>query len=286
MPYPESIQQQLEQVWRSPDPALLEKLRKTQFVAHNIPLTADECTRPGEPLIAQSPRTVAIHESLQRFIGADLAGKTALDLGCLEGGLSFELRRAGLTVLGVEGRAENHERCLLIRQYYRLLGGLEFARSDVREFRPARTFDAVVCSGLLYHLDDPAAYIAELGRLTAAGGLLYLDTHVAPEDACLALCEYHTWLSGFKAGMSAGIPIRYREYREDTSLPESSIGNDCSVWMDLNSHLELLFAAGFTRIFELHGYFGAGEQALKQRYCRRYFVALKEPPHADATMTA
>jgi 2-polyprenyl-3-methyl-5-hydroxy-6-metoxy-1,4-benzoquinol methylase len=280
MPYPETIQQQLEQVWRSPDMPVLDKLRKTQFVAHSIPLTADESTRPGEPLISQSPRTIAIHESLQRFMGPDLAGKTALDLGCLEGGLSFELRRAGLTVLGVEGRAENYERCLLIRHYYRALGGLEFAHSDVREFRPARTFDAVVCSGLLYHLDDPAAYIGELGRLTSPGGMLYLDTHVAPEDACLASSEYHAWLSGLKTGTAGGIAIRYREYSEDISLPESSIGNTYSVWMDLNSHLELMFDAGFNRIFELHGYFGAGEQELKQRYCRRYFVALKgtHPP--------
>lgn len=276
MPYPETIQQQLEQVWRSPDAAALDRLRTTQFVAHNIPLTADEGTRPGEPLISESPRTIAIHESLERFIGPDLAGKTALDVGCLEGGLSFELRRAGLTVLGVEGRAENYERCLLVRQYYGALGGLEFAHSDVREFRPARTFDVVVCSGLLYHLDDPAAYIGELGRLTSPGGMLYLDTHVAPEDARLPASEYRAWLSGFKTGTAGGLPIRYREYREDISLPESSIGNTCSVWMDLDSHLELLFAAGFARTFELHGYFGAGEQELKQRYCRRYFVALKQ----------
>jgi len=275
MAYPEHLQQKVEQAWRTPDPAILARLRQTPFVAHNIPLTQTEATRPGEPLISESPRTVAIHESLRRFAGPDLAGKTALDLGCLEGGLSFELRRAGLDVLGVEGRTENYEKCLFIRAHYAALGGLEFVHSDVRAFHPPHAFDVVVCSGLLYHLDQPAAYIAELARLTKPGGMLYLDTHVAPEDEGLPACEFAASLSAMKTATAQGVPIRYREYSEDVALPESSIENSYSVWMDTASHLEVMFAAGFTRVFELNGYFGAGEQALKQRYCRKYFVALR-----------
>ena len=275
MPYPDHLQEKVEQTWRSPDPSVLARLRETQFVAHNLPLTQGECTRPGEPLISESPRTIAIHESLQRFAGGDLAGKTALDLGCLEGGLSFELRRAGLDVLGVEGRAENYEKCLLIRAHYAALGGMEFVHSDVRVFQPKRAFDVVVCSGLLYHLDDPAAYIAELARLTKPGGMLYLDTHVAPEDVDLPGCEFAPFLSELKTAAVDRIRIRYREYSENVELPESSIDNRFSVWMDTASHLEVMFEAGFTRIFELHGYFGPGEQALKRKYCRKYFVALK-----------
>jgi 2-polyprenyl-3-methyl-5-hydroxy-6-metoxy-1,4-benzoquinol methylase len=275
MTYPHQIQQKVEQVWRSPDVAILTRLRQAQFVAHNIPLSQTEGTRPGEPLIAESPRTIAIHESLRRFAGPDLAGKTALDLGCLEGGLSFELRRAGLDVLGVEGRAENYQKCLMIRAYYAALGRMEFVHSDVRTFHPRQPFDIVVCSGLLYHLDEPASYIHELGRLTQPGGMLYLDTHVAPEDADLPACEFAGFVSELKTTTVGGGRIRYREYSEDVALPESSIGNRYSVWMDTASHLEVLFAAGFTRVFELNGYFGPGEQALKQRYCRKYFVALR-----------
>jgi 2-polyprenyl-3-methyl-5-hydroxy-6-metoxy-1,4-benzoquinol methylase len=275
MPYPDHLQQKVEQAWRSPDLEVLNELRQAQFVAHNIPLTRTEGTRPGEPLIAESPRTIAIHESLQRFAGPDLDGKTAVDLGCLEGGLSFELRRAGLEVLGVEGRAENYEKCLLVRAYYAAMGGMEFVHSDVRAFQPKQAFDVVVCSGLLYHLERPAAYIAQLARLTKPGGMLYLDTHVAPEDEGLRACAFAASLSPLKTETVEGVSIRYREYSEDVALPESSIDNSYSVWMDAASHLEVMFAAGFTRIFELNGYFGAGEQALKQRYCRRYFVALK-----------
>jgi 2-polyprenyl-3-methyl-5-hydroxy-6-metoxy-1,4-benzoquinol methylase len=275
MPYPGHLQQKVEQAWHSPDLSVLAQLRQAQFVAHNIPLTQTERTRPGEPLISESPRTIAIHESLQRFAGPDLAGKTAVDLGCLEGGLSFELRRAGLEVLGVEGRAENYQKCLLVRTNYAALGGMEFVHSDVRAFQPKQAFDVVVCSGLLYHLDQPAAYLSELARLTEPGGMLYLDTHVAPDDEGLPACEFAGSLSALKTATIAGTQIRYREYSEDVALPESSIDNSYSVWMDIASHLEVMFAAGFTRVFELNGYFGAGEQALKQRFCRRYFVALK-----------
>ena len=275
MPRDKLIEERIRAAWDDVDGAALRRLRDAQFVAHNIPLTRTLCTRPGEPLISESPRTVAIHESLERFVQGGLRGKTALDLGCLEGGLSFELWRAGLTVLGVEGRKENWQRCLLVRDHFRASGEMEFVHADVREFRPGKSFDVVVCSGLLYHLDDPAAYIGVLGELTAAGGMLYLDTHVAPEDGDLAECEYRELLSPWRSKAASDMEIRYREYAEDVTLPESSVGNRISLWMNGASHLELLCRAGFARVFELNGYFGQGESALKRRYARRHFVALK-----------
>lgn len=275
MPRDKLIEERIRAAHHDVDSLALQRLQDAQFVAHNIPLTETVCTRPGEPLISESPRTVAIHESLERFVPCGLRGKTAVDLGCLEGGLSFEMWRAGLTVLGVEGRKDNWQRCLLIRDHFRAAGEMEFVHADVREFRPNKSFDVVVCSGLLYHLDDPAAYIAVLGELTAAGGMLYLDTHVAPENVDMPECEFRESLSPWRSSLACGLEIRYREYLEDITLPESSVGNRVSLWMDGASHLDLLNRAGFGRVFELNGYFGEGEPALKRRYARRYFVALK-----------
>lgn len=260
-------------VWRAPDPVKLGRLTASRYVAHNIPLTEQIATRPGEELISDSPRIAAIRESLHRFVGPDLQGRTAVDLGCLEGGITFELWRAGLTVLGVEGRDENYRKCLLLQDYYQAQGGMEFLLADVRSFRPARPFDVVVCSGLLYHLDDPAAYIGTLGQMTAPGGMLYLDTHVAPQDP--AQCEFEQALSPIKTMEAGGITVRYCEFDEDTTKPESSIGNRSSIWMDTAAHLDLMYRAGFPRVFELNGYFGPDEQTLKRRYSRKYFVGLK-----------
>lgn len=259
-----------------PEPSLEARLRAAKFVAHNIPLSPTSCTRPGEPLIEASPRTKAIHDALRLFFPSGVHGKTAVDLGCLEGGLSYELWRAGLTVLGVEGRADNLERCLLVRDWFEAAGRMDFVQADVRDFRPGRTFDVVLCSGLLYHLDDPAAYIGELGKLTAPGGLLYLDTHVAPEDVDLPDCEYRGYLSPLKSKADGELTLRYREYAEDVTQAESSVGNPVSLWLDIASHVELMLRAGFSRVFEMHGYFGPGEMALKRRYARRYWVALKD----------
>lgn len=276
MPRDKLIEERIRATWHDPDTFSLQQLLKAQFISHNIPLAVALCTRPGEPLISESPRTVAIHESLERFVPDGLRGKTAVDLGCLEGGLSFELWRAGLTVLGVEGRKDNWQRCLLVRDYFRAQGEMEFVHADVRQFRPGKSFDVVVCSGLLYHLDDPAAYIAVLGELTSAGGMLYLDTHVAPEDVDLHECEFRESLSSWRSKPILDLEIRYREYAEDITLPESSVGNPISLWMDGASHLNLLNCAGFSRVFELNGYFGSGESALKRRYARRYFVGMKD----------
>ena len=276
MPRDKLVEDQIRAIWHDPDPMSFQQLQTMQFVAHNIPLNETLCTRPGEPLISESPRTIAIHESLERFVPGGLRGKTAVDLGCLEGGLSFELWRAGLTVLGVEGRKDNWERCLLVREHFRAGGKMEFLHADVRDFRPGKSFDVVVCSGLLYHLDDPAGYIAVLGELTSPGGMLYLDTHVAPEDADMPECEFRKCLSPLRSRSALDLEIRYREYLEDVTLPESSVGNPISLWMNGASHLELLHRAGFGRVFELNGYFGEGEPALKRRYARRYFVALKD----------
>ena len=275
MPRDKLVEDRIHSVWQDPDPILLQPLQTTQFVAHNIAITKTLCTRPGEPLISESPRTIAIHEALKHFLPGSLRGKTALDLGCLEGGLSFELWRAGLTVLGVEGRKDNWQRCLRIRDHFKTAGEMEFVHADVRDFNPGKSFDVVVCSGLLYHLDDPAAYIAALGELTATKGMLYLDTHVAPEDVDMPACEFRTALSSWRSKTVLDLEILYREYQEDISLPESSLNNPISLWMNTASHLELLHRAGFTRVFELNGYFGSGEPALKRRYARRYFVGLK-----------
>lgn len=275
MPYDPQIAQRVRAAWNNPESPALARLREAKFVAHNIPLDPASCTRPGEPLIEESPRTRAIHDALALFAPGTLRGKSAVDLGCLEGGLSFELWRAGLNVLGVEVRQDNLDRAALVREHFGAQGEMEFVRADVRHFNPGRTFDVVLCSGLLYHLDDPAAYIGTLGALTAPGGLLYLDTHVAPEDVEMADCEYRGYLSPLKTGEHDGLPVRWREYAEDVTQAESSIGNTVSLWLDLSSHVDLLLHAGFGRVFEMHGYFGPREMALKRRYARRYWAAVK-----------
>ena len=102
-----------------------------------------------------------------------------LELGSLEGGHSFQLAQAGLSVVAIEGRAENIERArfvqdlLAVRDVRFVEGDLE--RAKLTDFG---TFDAVFCLGLLYHLSRPWELIDQF-RDVAPG--LFVWTHYADE---------------------------------------------------------------------------------------------------------
>jgi SAM-dependent methyltransferase len=100
-----------------------------------------------------------------------------LELGSLEGGHTFELAAQGLRVTAVEGRPENAERARWVQQ---LLGvdSVEFVVADL-ETTPLRefgVFDAVMCSGLLYHLPRPWELLDQLADVAPR---TLISTHYA-----------------------------------------------------------------------------------------------------------
>lgn len=112
--------------------------------------------------------------------------KRILELGSLEGGHTFNLAgRPGVQrVLGVEGREESVEKARFVQG---VLGieNAEFAvanleTADLGEFGE---FDAVFCSGLLYHLPEPWALIEEVSNVSSN---LFIWTHYAIGDAAEA----------------------------------------------------------------------------------------------------
>jgi len=107
-------------------------------------------------------------------------GGTAIDVGCGTGRALPPLRDAvgpGGRVIGVDltpemlasaqSKVRADDRCALVLADAR---ALPFA---------AATADAVFAAGLVNHLPDPAAGLAELARVTRAGGLLILFHPVA-----------------------------------------------------------------------------------------------------------
>jgi hypothetical protein len=104
--------------------------------------------------------------------------RTILELGSLEGGQTFRLAaRPGTQVLAVEARAENIEKARFVQQELQI-PNVRFACADIERTRPGAfgTFDAIFCSGLLYHLGKPWEFLDSLRE--AAPGLL-LWTHYA-----------------------------------------------------------------------------------------------------------
>jgi len=108
----------------------------------------------------------------QRYsLPEDMTGKTFLDVGCWEGVNCAEaMTRGAKRVVGVdlctsEPLRENVERY-----------GFEFVQLDVlsEKWLELDSFDVVLCSGVLYHVENVISLLFRLRRVT--GALLVLET--------------------------------------------------------------------------------------------------------------
>lgn len=101
--------------------ALREHIARRPWTSHNIRLNDDVTTVPGQPDFLETDlRLKAILRDLGLCFGDDLAGIRIADLGCLEGGFSLALARRGAQVLGIEARALNLEKCMLLKEQFDL----------------------------------------------------------------------------------------------------------------------------------------------------------------------
>ncbi len=279
---------------RHPRAELLAAIRRQHWTSHNIRLTAEETTlqEPGLEPIGDEGRTRVILETIREMGSGppaarrSLAGLRLLDLGCLEGGLALEMAGHDMEVLGVEGRRSNYEKCLLIEEYFDL-PNLRFAHLDVRRLSPEEhgTFDAVLCCGLLYHLADPFSFLGLLGSLTRDGGVLFVDTHVAPATpAELAECRLAGQLSAlesFSGAETIAYPGRWSQ-EHTTELgedePWDSISNPRSFWPTFESLVRCLYYSGFRYISNIFGTFNIGREfGLRREFSRVYCAARKVP---------
>jgi SAM-dependent methyltransferase len=204
------------------------------------------------------------HEVLMRIASQELdgrfAGKRVLDLGCLEGYFSVECALQGATVLGVEGKIINVKKCEFVKSVLRL-DDVTFVKDDAMRVTRERygSFDVVLALGLLYHLEDPFSFLANMAELCE--GFMLLDTHVALLDDAEAVPPgWEIELSPLKEFAFRGETYRGRLYREfapsDTTVVKefsitSSLENELSVWLTEASLVDLLHDAGFEQTAKL-----------------------------------
>ncbi len=264
----------------------LDELLALDWTSHTIEIAPGVQTRPGQPLLRDEVRTRAVMRELRRHAMRDGRGdgRRALDLGCLEGGFTVELARAGFDALGVEGRASNFAKCEALARHL-ALPGLRFELRDVKALDEAThgRFDAVLCLGLLYHLDDPMAFVEHLAReLTTPNAVMFLDTHVAPPDEA-ALAGF-----GGRAALSPLVTLAHRghdhagrwyhEY-DGAQAPDeawTSVSNARSFWPTEPALIAALLRGGWDRVYTIYGTFEIGEEfALRRQYSRAWYVAVK-----------
>lgn len=277
MTEPDSAESKVQRALRNPDLPALAAIRNQVWTGHNIPLSESESTRgPQYGLIGDDPRTVAIKRLVRRFAGPK-ANLRVADLGSLEGGVSFELAREGWDVTGIEGRKSNFEKAEMIRRYFGL-PNLRFELRDVKGIGAGDgPFDAVACCGLLYHLDDPFGFLRTLRQITAPDGLLFIDTHIAPEDPAAHGGTYAAQLS--PATTLHGYEGRWFTEPSETLLDRqwSAVSNERSFWPTRRSLIRAIHHAGFPSILELFGMFEIdGEFALRDQYSRVWLAAMRE----------
>ena len=268
---------------------LLSQLQQQDWTSHNIVLTPKLSTLSNTiPLIGDDTRTQVIRKNLQIFQkNKKYNQQRALDLGCLEGGLTIEMAKLGFDSLGIEGQASNYQKCQLLKDYFSW-SNLDFLLADVKQLTPKNqgVFDVILCCGLLYHLDEPVPFLAQLETLMHAQGFLFLDTHIAPEDEDLAICH-------FKDGLSEMVEINHQGYiysgrwfleynDESEKKPWTSVSNKKSFWLTHDSLIRALSHAGFSHIYKPYGSFELEEEfKLRQIYSRLYLIAIKDSYFAN-----
>jgi 2-polyprenyl-3-methyl-5-hydroxy-6-metoxy-1,4-benzoquinol methylase len=272
------------QKWAAPDQNILEKIKAAKWTSHNISLTQTVSTMKSDDigLISDDTRTKTIKKNLYILVSREgsLSGLRLIDLGCLEGGVSFEMAREDMDVIGAEGRESNYLKCKLIEDYFEL-PNLRFLHLDVKKLnkKDHGIFDVVLCLGLLYHLDNPISFLDILNEITHEKSLVFLDTHIAPVDqASFDCCVFKDDLSDITQFEFNGKIYEGRWYQE---IPEednawASVSNYRSFWLTQNSLIRALYFAGFKNIYNLYGFIEIEEEfVLRKKYSRLWCIAFK-----------
>jgi Methyltransferase domain len=173
---------------------------------------------------------------VEQFFCFAPTAETILELGSLEGAHTFLLaeHRGVKQVLALEGRERNLRKARLIQDLLQVRNA-EFAQANLEEsdLSALGEFDAIFCSGLLYHLPEPWKLIEKLPAIAPS---LFIWTHYA-RDA-----EADVISNG----------LRGRIFVEGGSEEPLSGMSPTSMWLSLGSLITSLTRSGYRTIHIIH----------------------------------
>jgi 2-polyprenyl-3-methyl-5-hydroxy-6-metoxy-1,4-benzoquinol methylase len=204
------------------------------------------------------------HQEILTIINNQLSGdwrhQRVLDVGCLEGYFSAECALQGANVLGIEGKTINLKKCEFIKSALGIKN-LTFVKGDAMSVTRKKygSFSVVLALGLLYHLENPFRFLANMADL--CDGFILIDTHIALEDQPESIKD--GWrpelspLRQFTVNKKTYTGRLFREFDPETSQlakdlsSTASLRNDFSVWLTEDSLISLLRDVGFEQITKL-----------------------------------
>jgi SAM-dependent methyltransferase len=265
------------------DNELRRRLAAQQWTSHNIALTDHISTMPGRPDFMETDlRLKAVLRVLELLYRGQLLNLRVADLGCLEGGYALALAQRGMNVVGIEARAKNLPKSQLLQDHFEL-PNLEFVLGDVKNFTRDHfgDFDVVLALGILYHLDQPPAWLRQIAQATRS--VLIIDSHYAPADelSLAFIDERLSQLSSLERIEDGSASFEGRwffEYGEDAEREDqlwASYSNRRSFWLTKESLLRAVSNAGFDLVFEQHDYSAALYEYFTIKFPRVMLIAVK-----------
>ncbi len=182
---------------------------------------------------------------LQSQLGG-FAGKRVLELGPLEAGHTFMMERAGANVLAIEANQRAFLKCLIVKQAFDLRA--RFLLGDAHAYLktcPDR-FDFVLASGILYHMNTPAEFLRDVGRVAHSLGVWshYYDPAIV--DSRADLRDKFEREPTIETSSGIAVTSFLRHYGSELRSPEFCGGSlPTSRWLTKDSLFDLLDALGF-----------------------------------------
>jgi len=129
---------------------------------------------------------------LEDALSASLKGKRVLDVGCGDGALSYLLTRKGAVVFGID----NQEIAIRFAREKTKRMNIDFKVGSAYELPWGDgTFDAVVSSDVIEHLQDTTRYLEEIKRVTKVGGVVVISTPIRFTEEPLDKMHVVEWFS-------------------------------------------------------------------------------------------
>ena len=124
----------------------------------------------------RNPYVHARYRQVVRCVGDGVRNASVLDVGCGDGVLSWQLSEVGANVSGID---TSEEAIAFATQKCAAVNNIEFRVGSAYELPfPDASFDYVVSTELIEHLDEPGRMLAEMNRVWNRNGRIVITTPI------------------------------------------------------------------------------------------------------------